>query len=377
MSDDRSVAVIGGGIAGTCAALAFAQRGARVTLYEHAPQIREFGAGLQITPNGARGLQALGIDLSAGLTAQAVAPHDGLTGRAIARFDLTQLSGPPYRFFHRGTLIGLLADACTRAGVDIRTGQQVLDATPDGAVVTAASPAHFDLVIGADGVHSIVRQRLAPSTPRFSGQVAWRGVIAGDHPRDARIWMLPGHHAVTYPLPDGQINIVAVAERKAWAPEGWSHPDAPENLRAAFCDAAPELAMMLGQIAQPMLWGLFLHPVAPVWRADRLVMIGDAAHPTLPFLAQGANLAIEDAVTLGVADDLAAWEAARILRTSRAIAAANRNAKNYHLRGPARALAHSGLGMIGRFAPARFLQSMDWLYGFDPSQASSSTQTGT
>ncbi|WP_085786417.1 FAD-dependent monooxygenase [Ketogulonicigenium robustum] len=379
MYEGKHVAVIGGGIAGTTAALAFARRGAFVDVYERAAAIREFGAGLQITPNGARGLQSLGLDLASGLVGQAVVPRDLHSGRQVARFDLTGLSGPPYRFFHRGDLIGLLAAACTAAGVRFHLNTKA-SADQSGTVSWHGGTQQADLIVVADGLHSATRQALFPAAPRFTGQVAWRAVVPADHPPEAHIWMGPRHHVVTYPLPaapDPMVNIVAVEERSGWAPEGWRHLDTPENLKTAFTDAAPELANLISHVRQPMLWGLFLHPVARQWVHGRCVMIGDAAHPTLPFLAQGANLAIEDAVSLALADDLAAWQGARIARVSRAIRAASANARNYHLSGPAQRVAHFGLGAIGRIAPRAFLGATDWLYGFDPSQMSSSTQTGT
>lgn len=360
------VAVIGGGIAGLASALAFARNGAEVVVFEQASEIAEVGAGLQVTPNGARALALLGLAdglARIGVVAGAVQPTDGLTGRAVTRFSLAAQQ-PRYRFVHRADLIGLLHDACLDAGVTVQTGARLEAGTalPDA-----------DLVIGADGIRSVVRPRLnGAGAPFFTGQVAWRAVIAADHPPEARIWMLPGRHAVSYPLTGGRVNIVAVEERADWADEGWHHPDDPANLRRSFGDAAPELRALLAQVEKTHLWGLFRHEVARVWQDGMTVLAGDAAHPTLPFLAQGANLALEDAAALallvarhGQGPGLAAYAAHRRPRVARAIAAANANAANYHLRGPRRVLAHAGLGVLGRVAPAAFIGRLDWLYGYD------------
>jgi salicylate hydroxylase len=378
---ERDVAVIGGGIGGLTAALAFARQGAKVTLYEQAPQITEVGAGLQITPNGARALHDLGLGPAldrAGLQAQAVMPMDALTGRAIARFDLTRQT-PPYRFLHRADLVSLLADALRDQRGVIRLGARIARVGADGGFYCHDSPRSPDLTIGADGLHSVLRPLLnGADAPFFTGQVAWRAIISADAPAIARIWMAPGRHVVSYPLPGRRLNIVAVQERADWAAEGWHHSDDPANLRAAFADCAPDLRALLDQVAQVNLWGLFRHAVAENWHNHRIAILGDAAHPTLPFLAQGANLAIEDAWLLAHLTNqdndlpraLAAWQAARRPRAARAIAAANANARNYHLSGLQRRVAHLGLGLLGRVAPDAFLNRLGWLYNHDITSSS-------
>lgn len=363
----RRICIVGGGIGGLTAALAFARSGADVEVHEQAPELTEVGAGLQITPNGARALEALGLrDAMEGksLRALAIEPMDALSGRAVTRFDLSKFSGPPYRFFHRADLIGVLADACAAAGVTVHLGTNV-DATQMRA----------DVIVGAEGIHSATRTALnGREEPFFTGQVAWRAVVsAPDADPVARIWMAPRRHIVTYPLKGGRLNIVAVQERQQWAPEGWAHSDEPGNLRHAFRDMAAPLKGILAQVEDVSLWGLFRHPVASVWTRDNLCILGDAAHPTLPFLAQGANLAIEDAYVLArccsdapeVSTALSRYQALRAPRVNRAIAGANANAAKYHLSGVARSLAHTGLKTLGFVAPAAFLGRMDWLYGFD------------
>ena len=386
---DQPVTIVGGGIGGLTAALCCARHGARVLLHERAAEFTDIGAGVQITPNGAVVLAALGLSAAldrVAIRAKAVCPVDAMSGRTLARFDLTRLQGQPYRFIHRADLIEILARACGKAGVDLRLGSAF--APGDAAV---------GVLVGADGLHSNLRPLLnGPEIPFFTGQVAWRAVVRAESPSEstpvARIWMAPGRHVVTYPLGGGVLNIVAVRAQSEWADEGWSHADDPAQLQSAFADTCPDLRALLARITETRKWGLFRHPVAERWHGDGMALLGDAAHPTLPFLAQGANLAIEDAWVLASCLDrglgLPAYQVLRRTRVERAIAAANANAVNYHLGGVRRVVAHAGLHLISAVAPGMFLRRLDWLYGRDvtrdwgmvlgpPDQASSSTQTGT
>lgn len=377
MVDASDTLVIGGGIAGMAAAAALARTGATVTAFEQAPQIAEIGAGLQISPNGGAVLDGLGLREVAdarSIRALAVEPRDALSGRVIGRFDLTGRKGEPYRFFHRADLLDLLREGAERAGARIVTDTRVESVTSAGEVALAAhGQVQARLVVGADGIHSVARAALNPqSSPFFTGQTAWRALVRGDHPPVARIWMAPGRHVVTYPLPGGRVNIVAVRETRDWAEEGWHHADDPANLRAAFADCAGELREYLERVDEVRLWGLFRHEIAARWHGKALALIGDAAHPTLPFLGQGANLALEDAWVLAaltaggnVAQALTRYQEARVARVTRALAAANANARNYHLSGPARMVAHLGLSTIARVTPGAFLGRLEWLYGHD------------
>ena len=373
----RNIAIIGGGIGGLTAALSFARQRANVTVYEQAPALTEVGAGIQITPNAMRVLSRLdlaGAMAASCLRADAVEPADGLTGKPLARFDLTDQTAP-YYFCHRAALIDLLGRACEAIGVQIRLNSRIEDFAGDGSFQTSDGRVQPDMAIGADGIRSVLRKHvITPDEPFFTGQVAWRAVIRkADMPPVARIWMLPRRHVVTYPLSKGRVNMVAVQSRSQWADEGWHHEDDPGNLRAAFSDAGWELKGMLGEVEKTHLWGLFRHNVAKRWHKGRFVILGDAAHPTLPFLAQGANLAIEDAYVLARCCDAHAdtttafedYQVKRHARVSRAIAAANANARNYHLTGVRRGVAHSGLRLMGRFAPGAFLRRFSWLYDHD------------
>ncbi|WP_353472610.1 FAD-dependent monooxygenase [Salipiger sp. H15] len=381
----KSVTIIGGGIGGFAAALALRQRGFDVRVLEQAEATAEVGAGLQISPNGLHVLEALGLGeaLRAGsCRAQAVSLRDHRRGTEVLRLDLARLrAGEEYHFVHRADLIGLLSQAARDAGVQLRLLQKVAAVHPGAPVrleMATGDSCSADLVIGADGLHSVLRGALnGVVAPFFTGQVAWRAVVPnlGGHPPEARVHMGPGRHLVSYPLRGGRmVNLVAVEERRAWTEEGWSHFDDPANLRAAFAGFGGEVPQLLAAVEQPGLWGLFRHPVARRWHGPGVAILGDAAHPTLPFMAQGANMALEDAWVLAAClssiDDqeaaLARYQELRRERCVKVVEAANGNAWKYHLRNPLlRGVAHLGMGMLGRVAPDRMLGQFDWIYGYD------------
>ncbi|MBC7476483.1 MAG: FAD-dependent monooxygenase, partial [Pseudorhodobacter sp.] len=360
---------------------------------EQADVLREVGAGIQISPNGARVLQALGLALDEP-RAVAVELRDGLDDSLVTRLEVGRLRPDQgYHFMHRADLIGLLQAGAIEAGVEMRLlsrvaavdlGEQPVLRMEDGSTVEAG------LLIGADGMHSAVRQALnGVREPEFTGQVAWRALIAGDRGAPVvEVHMGPGRHLVTYPLRGGTLrNIVAVEERRNWAAESWSLRDDPIEVRLAFKGFSPRVRDMLEQVDDVHLWGLFRHPVASVWQralpGGAVAILGDAAHPTLPFLAQGANMALEDAWVLAaalaahdsLAAGLAAYQQARSARCGRIVQAAARNARAYHLAGLPRTLAHAGLRLGGWLMPELALRRFDWLYGFDVTRQGASHQS--
>ena len=380
----REVTVLGAGIAGLAVATALAQRGASVRVLEQTRSIREVGAGLQVSPNGMAVLAALGVDVTAGQVAEAVVLMDGETAAPVTRIDLlAQAPRGQFRFFHRGDLILALETAARRSGVDIALGQKVTEVRlgDNGPrLVTGAGSRVAHILIGADGLHSQVRAALnGAQTPIFTGQVAWRATLPAEPgiAPEARIYMGPGRHLVSYPLRGGHLrNIVAVEERRTWVEESWSLTDDPLALRIAFEEFVPEVRGWLDRIDRPNLWGLFRHPVAARWHGQGAAILGDAAHPTLPFLAQGANMALEDAWVLAAAlakaepeFALAAYQTSREARVRRIVAAANANARNYHLSGLKRDVAHFGLRIATRLAPHLLADRFRWLYDHDVTQS--------
>ena len=375
---------MGGGIGGLAAAAALARRGVAVTLLEQADRFREVGAGLQISPNGLAVLRALGAEPllrnKGAVRAHNVVLRNGETGAQVARLPLARLRPEQaYYFLHRVDLIDILFGVAKRANVTFELGGQVASIRP-GPVpqvqMADGSTRRAELVVAADGIHSVARPVLnGPDKAAFSGQVAWRALVPNtvDHPDEAHVHMGAGCHLVSYPLRDGRlVNLVAVQEREAWAAEGWSQPDDAAHLRAAFETFGGMAGEMIASVEDVTLWGLHLHPVAGQWHGPGVALLGDAAHPTLPFLAQGANMALEDAwvladcVTSGGLEALPAYQSRRFDRAWRVIKAAEQNAWRYHLSpGPMRTAAHLGLRLASKVAPGRMLAAFDWLYGHD------------
>ncbi len=369
---------MGAGVAGLASALALARHGVEVCVLERADALRPVGAGLQVTPNGMAVLRALGLDREvrgAGLRAEAVELRRAEDDRRVARMSL---EGRDWALIHRARLLDILAAAAVAAGVQIETGAEVVSAVDDasqarllladGAVREAA------LAIGADGLRGSVRRSLGSvEKARFTGQVAWRAMVDGGGPAVPEVHMAPGRHVVTYPLAGGLRNLVAVEARRDWTEEGWSIPGDPEDMRRRFPGVSQRLQRILNSVQEVHVWGLHRHAVARCWHNRRVVLAGDAAHPTLPFLAQGANMALEDAwaladclATLPLDRALAAYQERRRARAARIVAASDGNAWVYHMwRGPQRRALHAGISAMERIRPGGAIARFDWVYKYD------------
>lgn len=362
------ITVLGGGIGGLALAACLRRRSIGVRVLEQAAELGEIGAGLQISPNGTAVLRALGFGdalAACAVRSRFVVLRDGVSGREVIRMP----QAGAFYMLPRPRLIEMLAPV---AG-DVALGKKV-DAVADGVLrFEDGQSESFDRLVGADGVHSRVRPLLdGEKAARFTGQVAWRAVVPAGMAAEAQVFLGGGRHLVAYPVGPEAINLVGVEERSEWREEGWRQPGDPDRFRAVFAGFGADAQALLARVERAHVWGLHLHPVARVWQRDRLAIMGDAAHPTLPFLAQGANLALEDAWCLAEAlaapdrpEALARYEAARRPRAERAIRAAAANARAYHLSGPAKAIAHLGLGLIGRVAPGAMIGRYDWLYRHD------------
>ncbi|MCV2891687.1 FAD-dependent oxidoreductase [Lentibacter sp. XHP0401] len=378
------ILIVGAGIGGLALARVLALRGADVTVLEQAPEIAEVGAGLQISPNGLAVLRALGLagalEASGAVLADTVQLKD-YRGAGVLKLDLTQLSPQKYYFVHRADLIELLAEGARAAGVKIQLLQKV-ESVEDGPlariILASGEVREADLIVGCDGVHSVVRGALnGAEKPFFTGNAAWRATVPNLWGRrsDVQVHMGPRRHLVSYPLKGGaMVNLVAVEEQRKWLAESWMQEDDPANLQAAFDDFGAEAKAMLAEVREVKQWGLFRHPVAVRWHGESLALLGDAAHPTLPFLAQGAVMALEDAWAMGVALDraerlsqgLETYQLWRRARAEKVINTATGNAWKYHLSfGPLRFAAHSVLRLGGAVAPMQMLKQFDWLYGYD------------
>ncbi|TVQ56498.1 MAG: salicylate 1-monooxygenase [Rhodobacteraceae bacterium] len=387
----RRIAIAGAGLAGLYAAAALARRGVEVVVVERAAALGEAGAGIQISPNGARLLARIGALTAveaAAFQPEAAEIRLGVSGATVLHLPLGAVAearwGAPYLQVHRADLLAAVEAAARNAGAAIRLGAAVtgVGQTPTGAalLLEGGEAVEADVVIGADGVRSTVRTALfGPVEPRFTGQVAWRGTVPRAalrpgtvHPT-ATVWVGPGRHLVTYYLRRGDlVNFVAVEERSEWRAEDWSQKGDPADVRAAFAGWRPGATDVLAAAETCLLWGLFDRPAPPAWSSGRVALMGDACHPMLPFMAQGAVQAFEDGAALArllpQADDPAAafraYEIARRPRATRVQAAAQANARLFHATGLVdRFFRYAPIALGARLAPRFALSRLDWLYG--------------
>ncbi|MDJ0920047.1 MAG: FAD-dependent monooxygenase [Henriciella sp.] len=386
--------IVGGGIGGLTAALALSHFGWDVEVLEQAPELGEIGAGLQISPNAMNVFEAL--DLSRALDEVAFRPEAieirmGMSGMDLLRMPLGERAiqrwGAPYLHIHRADLVAVLKQALSKqASASVQLGANVTGYKQSGqhaeAVLSDGRSVQGDLVIGADGIHSVIReQMLGPDAPTFTGNVAWRAVVPieklGPHAPNpvAGAWMGRGKHAVTYLLRRGDLaNLVAVVERGDWTSESWSAEGSKEDALRDFTGWHPTITTLLEQSETLYRWALYDRPPLKRWTDGRVALLGDAAHPMLPFMAQGAAMAIEDAWVLAanldryesVSAGLETYQAERLPRATRIQARSRANARTFHQRGPAGRLINYGPMWIGgRTFPSLGLARLDPVYGHD------------
>jgi 2-polyprenyl-6-methoxyphenol hydroxylase-like FAD-dependent oxidoreductase len=389
----RTIIVAGAGIGGLTASLALARQGFRVIVLEKAERLEEAGAGLQLSPNASRVLIDLGLQsrLSGTVTPEAICLMSATTGGEITRLPLDQAAQPgaPYWVIHRADLQAALRDQVQDCpDIELRLGCQFEDVSSHAKGLTVIQRSGVTrreelalALIGADGIWSAVRHHLLPDLqPRFSGLIAWRGTLDTTQlPREytsrrVQLWMGPGAHLVTYPISAGRrINVVAVVPGQ-WNRPGWSERGDDNEIKTVFVAAGWHAIprMLIGAVDGWRKWALFTLPGGGQWTNGAVALLGDAAHAMLPFAAQGAAMAIEDAAVLAkciagrqnegaaaLSVALQRYEKLRRPRVMRLQRSARQLGRIYHLSGP---LAVARDLVIKTMGPKRMLSRQDWIY---------------
>lgn len=392
------ILIAGGGIGGLAAALSLARRGHRVRVFDdRAPVETDVGAGIQLSPNATRILSSWGLGEAVDASAfhpQRISLRDGITRRRLMSLPLGERvrarHGFPYLHIHRGDMRRILLEAVlAECGDVVRSSARVagvsqIDGRPRLHLADGRQE-EGDVVIGADGLHSVIRHVLfGADRPRFTGYVAWRGLADATRARhlniepEAASFMAPGAHVVTYFVRNGHfINFVGVFERSEPPDESWENEGARAQLARDMAPFHEDLRELSKLIERPLLWPLFDRMALPRWSAGCATLLGDACHPMLPFLAQGACMAIEDAATLArcldnvsgpqaITGALERYERARKSRTARVQAEARAQGRFFHApKTPVRTATRTIMGLGSHLAPNLALSRYDWLWGHD------------
>lgn len=361
-----------------------AQKGWQVTIAEQAEELSEVGAGLQVSPNGINALRALGVEPSLSFAPEAIEMRLGESGRQVFRIALAEYAqirwNAPYLNIHRADLLEALhTRARAMTAITIKLNLRLVSyAQSDrvSAIFYSGEALSADLLIGADGLHSVVRRQMhGAEKPRFTGNVAWRftapaGAVSSPPPPVTCAWAGEGKHAVTYYLRGGELlNFVGITETPGTELESWTGRGKIEDLKALYHGWHPNVTSAIDAVDSVRHWALYDRAPLPYWSEGNVVILGDAAHPALPSLAQGACMAIEDAVALAncleSSNGPAEFYAKRIARVSRMQQDARKNLTLFHKRGILqKALNYGPLFVGSRIFPHEAHRRLDWLYGF-------------
>lgn len=396
----KQILVAGAGIGGLTAALALLQEGLDVRVFERAPNLGEVGAGVQISPNGVRVLFELGLESElrrvcfdpVGRELRVWNTGQGCRVPANADYVLERF-GFPHLTLHRADLHSILVEAVRRKNphaIQLGAHCERFEQDTDSVKLFLGSGECIvgDALIGADGIHSRIREQLfGRSRAKFTGGIAWRGVIPVENLSDSmrlgygQNWIGPTSHVVVYPIRRGElINVVAHVERDDWQVESWIERGDQDEFAADFPGWHNDIHELIRNIDIPYKWALFLHEPLHAWSVGRVTLLGDACHATLPYLAQGANMAIEDGLVLArsfashpgkVPEALLSYERARIARTSRIVQASADNARRFHHPDLADAAA------AARYLDRAWKEQMEirsWIYEYDATAVAVETQ---
>jgi salicylate hydroxylase len=387
-----TIGVVGGGIGGMSAALSLLQAGFNVHVYEQATQLREVGAGVQVSVNASRVLYRLGLaDALAATAVRPLAMHQRRwdDGRTLLRAALgeavEQAYGFPYFHLHRADLLTTLANALPPERLHL--GHRLVDFKDCGDRVHLAfadrPTVDVDVLIGADGIHSAVRSLLfGPEHPRFTGCIAYRGLVPAarlahlDVEASCEVWLGPGRHFVHYFVRGKQlVNFVACIEQDEWVRESWTQRGRIDDVLEAFKGWHPQIPAIINAADETHVWALFDRAPMPSWTAGRVALLGDACHAMLPFMAQGAAQSIEDGATLAaclatadpsdVTTALRRYQELRLPRASLLQSMSTDNKARNHLPdGPAQQERDAQLAAGASWS----FNSVDWLYRHDAAQ---------
>ncbi len=388
------ILIAGGGIGGLTAALACQHFGHEAVVLEQAEAISEIGAGIQISPNAMKVFQALGLEEEIGRDAfrpRRIEMRSGRSGAPIMRYRLGDEAvkrwGAEYLNIHRADLMGALLAALKKAApgsLKLASAVTGYKQTAGGvtAILTDGRQISGDVLIGADGIHSAIReQMLGPEKPHFTGHVAWRTVVPVEKLRNnvpdpvACAWLGRGKHAVTYLLRGGQLaNLVAVVERDDWTKESWVEEGDSKEALKDFIGWHPTIRRILKESDQIYRWVLYTRAPLKSWTDGRVALMGDAAHPMLPYMAQGAAMAIEDSWAIAALFDkhikpeeaLKAYKQLRYDRATKVQARSQENGRIFHKRTPLERFGTYGpMFMAGQLKADALAGAQDWLYGYD------------
>jgi salicylate hydroxylase len=380
---DRPSIIVGGGIGGLATALALASRGYPSRVLEQAPEFREVGAGIQLGPNSWRCLRSIGAEAQAKRLAvfpEALVMMDAVTAEKVISVPLQGFEarfGAPYALIHRADLLDALLETCRQSPlIRLETSRQVNSFDDDGTMVRVRTKEghqyETQALIGADGLWSTIREAiLGDGKPRVAGHITYRSVLpASEVPDYLRrnemiLWSGPRCHLVHYPLRGGELfNLVAVFHSNRYE-EGWNSFGDPAELRERFQHTCDDVRLMLGKISEWRMWVLCDREPVKTWSKGRVTLLGDAAHPMLQYLAQGAGMALEDSICLAQSlDEADTVEAAyqsyalkRYLRAGRAQLTARIYGEFYHAEGVRRELRNDYVKNLG-------YEGLAWVYEY-------------
>jgi salicylate hydroxylase len=390
------VAIVGGGIGGLAAALALEQRGAETIVCEQSGALSEIGAGLNLTPNTVKALRSLGLNEAVegiGYETDFLNIRNWKSGRFTSRQrrgDYRREFGAPNLSAHRADLIRILAESLK--STDVRLGARCIAVQGNARNAVArfadGSEIEADIVVGADGIHSVVRKSLfGADAPRFTGCICWRGMAeAAAVPReipvaDGALWMGPHGHVVHYPVRRGElINIVAHLDSDAWTEESWTQECDVSEPMQAYADWSPTLTRLFPYSNRWYKWALYDREPLQAWNQGRATLLGDSAHAMLPYLGQGAAMAIEDGCVFAAMvarhrDDLdaalAGYERLRVPRSRAAVLGSRARAEENHLTSRwARLKRDLKFAWRDHFGADKTAFQVAWLYGYDVRQES-------